>query len=225
MAFRFAYRLPCPAAGAKEHSSSVRLRRAWSGSLEDWMTQDEPGRGCLAVFPAVGGSVGPEHFGPPRACSDGLTYFPSKTEPSGEDLIRPQRSRPPGNWLTLHDGGSLYVPLALATPRRLLVRPSGFERSTYATELGILGHDIYDQLTNKKQPLDESDPRFLRLIQLTLQAGYHVTEEMIEDGLPFGLTDQDINPMLLTMFGADPKSWGAEPVPSPSAPVPTPTSP
>jgi hypothetical protein len=118
------------------------------------------------------------------------------------------------------------VPLALASPRQLLITAKGFERKEYATELGRLGHEIHDEWTNKKSDgLKEDDPRLHRIIQLTIMAGYNVTEEMIEDRYPFTFTDRDINPILHMIFGYDPKPSGAEPEPSPSAPVPTPISP
>ena len=163
-----------------------------------------------------------DELGTPRLCEDGLTYFPSLVKPSPEELIRSERDRQPGEWLSMRSGESLWVTFSLATPRQLLIGTKGMRQGDYATELGILGHALYDQFFSK-DGLAYADPKFLRLIQLTLQAGYHVTEEMIEDNI-FQITDADMGNILHIVFGLDPKVSAADPAPLPSAQDHTPVS-
>lgn len=226
MAFRYGYLLPGAPQNALGSPAAKRLRAAWPRLPDDsrGFQCQASGHQTLMSWPRYdGAAVTLEHFGAPRACEDGLTYLPSLEPATVEDLIRPEKDRPQGGWMASQGGESLWISLALATPRQLLIGTKGFKHGRYATEFGLLAHDLFEVYVGKEGLL-YADPRTLRLMQLTLQAAYHTTEEMIEDDI-FHLSDKDVQPILDLVFGTDPKPLAAEPAPLPSAPAPTPMSP
>lgn len=180
------------------------------------------GDGVLCVFPRLdGAAVRLEEFGTPRDTADGMVFYPSLVEPTTEFLIKPENQRGAGDWVSTYLGESLWVALALAAPRRLLLSASGMQAKQPVSELGKLGHELFDEYFSKTGvPL--TDPRLARLIFLALRDSYYVTEEIMED-LPW-LTDRDIGPITQAIMGASPKPSPAEPASSPSAGPTTPTS-
>lgn len=225
---RFAYWTKEPYALKAPTTIPQRLRDAWPNLPGDgnqrMHAQAHPsGVGTLIVFPAYDGSaVNLADFGEPRETFDGMTYYPSKDEPDTDWLIRPEESRPTGEWVkTFH--GELFVSLALAAPRRLILSASGgYRAGASVSEFGRLGHEIYDDFVSAAG-LQHGDTRLWRFLFLTLRAGYWLTEEIMED-LPW-LTDADVMPILLTALGCNPKPSAAEPAGSPSSAQTTPASP
>jgi hypothetical protein len=151
-----------------------------------------------------------------------MVYLPSREPASLTDLIRPERHRIAGTWVTLYSGESLYVALATATPRELILRASGrIELGKHACEYGLLAHELYEPFTRDGIAYD--DQRLARLLFLCLRQSYSVTEEMVEDQR--WLTGADVSPVLLAIMGIEGKASAAAPVGSASAGQPTPTSP
>ncbi len=204
-------------ASVGDHPRAARLRRAWPNIPDDpecrWMAQSHPVQGTLVVWPrpADGSGIPLEAFGKPREIADGLTYFPSLAPFTMIDVIRPERHRGQGTWCSLYSGESLYVPLALATYRELILGAGGgLKLGGYQNEYGTLGHELFDVFV--KEGIQYSDPRLTRLLFLALQQSYTLTEEMAEDIRWLG--EADINPVLHAIFGIDPKALAAVPATS-----------
>lgn len=207
----------------------ARLRRAWPNLVdapdERWQIQKHPDGGSLLVWPgtANGAGVALASFGEPRPTHDGLVYYPSSEAPTKEDLIRPEQHRLPGTWVNLTSGDALYVALATATPRELVLRATGgIARGKYQNEFGHLAHDLYDPFQSD-DGIAFDDPRLARILQLMLQQSYFVTEEMAED-LPW-LSTADVVPILHCILGVNPKASAAAPAGSASADPSMTTSP
>ena len=225
---RFAYWIKGASVGQIAQNPPARLRAAWpknpSEPLGCWMAHVHPsGDGVLCVFPRLDGAAARlEEFGTPRETADGMVFYPSLVEPTTEFLIKPEIQRGPGEWVSTYLGHSLWVPLALAAPRRLLLTSSGIHPKQPVSELGRIAHEIFDEYFSK-EGLTMTDQRLARLIFLALRDSYYVTEEILED-LPW-LTDRDLSSIFQTIMGASPKPSPAEHVSSPSAGQTTPTSP
>jgi hypothetical protein len=214
---------------AAEHPRFARLRRAWPNLAdspdERWQVQPHPNGGAIVVWPGHQDSSGValETFGTTRETHDGLVYYPSLEAPTKEDLIRPEQHRPTGTWLQLTSGHELFVALAIATPREMVLRAGGgIAFGKYQNEYGILGHELWEPFCGG-QGIDPTDPRLARLLFLSIQQSYYVTEEMVED-LPW-LSSSDIRPMVHAIQGVNPKASAAAPAGSASADPTTQTSP
>lgn len=206
----------------------ARIRAAWPNDPkngdEGWMVQRHPtGVGALLVFPRYdGAAVTLDAFGEPRDTADGMVYYPSKEAPDREWLIRPESSRPAGEWVKIYDG-HLWIPIAFAAPRKLVLCSSGgYREGEPVSEFGQLGHEIFDPFISK-EGVPFTDPRLWRLLFLALRESYWVTEEIVED-IPW-LTTADITPIAMTALGLNPKRFAAELAGSPSSAPTTPASP
>ena len=151
---RFAYWTKEPYSAKGVTTIPQRLRDAWPNLPGDgnqrWMAQGHPsGVGTLIVFPAYdGSSVTLADFGDPRETHDGMTYYPSKDAPDKDWLIRPEDARPLGEWVKIQEG-ELYVSVAMASARRLVLSAAGgYKAGAYVSEFGRLGHDIYDDFVS-----------------------------------------------------------------------------
>lgn len=214
---------------AAEHPSFARLRRGWPNLAdspgERWQVQQHPNGGALVVWPGIqdASTVPLEALGTPRVTHDGLVYYPSRVVPTHEDLIRPEQHRPTGTWIQLTSGQELYVALAVATPREMILRAGGgIAFGKYQNEYGLLGHELWEPFW-APGGINPEDPRLARILFLAIQQSYFVTEESFED-LPW-LSTRDVVPMMHAIQGVNPKASAAAPAGSASAAPTTQTSP
>lgn len=224
MTYRFAYFFPgIVPMQLRDAPVAAFLREAWG--VGQWTDQAQ-GTGTLSVWPKSTSATGVEAFGEPRDIGmGGILYYPSKVKPAMDDLIRPEQLRGTGDWLITIKGEEIFVPLALATPRQVLIGRGGIKTGDYATEFGILGHEVWQEMQNKANPIPQDDPRITKLAQLALRHSYQVTDDMIEDQLPCVLSTIDLDLLFGLVYGLDPKALAAVPAQSPSAQAPTPTAP
>jgi hypothetical protein len=204
-----------------------RLHRAWPNLQDDpsqrWSAQQHPVQGTMVVWPGQHGSgLQLDAFGPPRVTHDGLTYYPSLEKPTPIELMRDENTRLSGTWVSLYGGGELFIALATATPREIILCASGgIKIGRHKAEYGLLAHDLYEPFL--KEGITFEDPRLGRLLFLALQQSYCITEEMIED---LGwICEADISPIIHAIMGIDPKASAVALAGSASQGQSTPTSP
>lgn len=188
-----------------------RLRAAWPKNPAEpqgcWMVHAHPHGGTLCVFPRLDGSpCALEEFDEPVETIDGMVFYPSKEEPTLEFLIKPENMRGAGEWVSTYSGESLWVGIAHATPRRLMLSSSGMTVKDPVSEFGKLGHSLFDEFI-APEGIPGGDPRLARFFFLSLRENYTITEEMAER-LTF-LTDRDIAPIVQVAFGVSPKQLAA----------------
>lgn len=225
---RFAYWIKDLAPSAALSSPRTeRLRRACPNVPDDpeqrWMAYPHAQGGALMVYPARDSAAVPlDAFGPPVDTFDGLVFYPPLDPIVPEDAIKAEQQRGPGNWHGTTKGLSLWIPLAAATPREVIVvAGGGFRYGGFANEFGLLAHELWDAMQADKE-LTFDEPRLWRLLLLAIQRAYALTDELIERCGWF--TSADVGPITFLVFGLSPKALAAAPVGSASVDPATQTS-
>lgn len=183
-------------AEARDHAAFARIAPGGPWQFRDWMHEGQAG-----VIAEWAGSSGMS-YGTPRACADGLVYFPSRLPLRQEDLAK--RNAPAGIDYTTTTGVTLTIPLAAAAPRFL-----GFEDGADAVgeafgEFARLAERFFDRLSTEKKHIPWSDADLRRLILLAIGQCYRVTAEPL--GELRWITTADVEPVLMAMMGSDPKA-------------------
>jgi hypothetical protein len=204
------------AMAARDSATFARLAPAGPWQFREW--SHEGRSGVIAEWAGTAGAVD-ELYGKPRACADGLVYFPSKAPLRQEDLAK--RNAPNGLDYTTTTGVTLTVPLAAAAPRFV-----GFEDNAPALgdpfgDFATVAQDVFDRLTAGS--ILYSDPTLRRLVLLAIGQCYRVTAESL--GELRWITTADVEPILLCVMGTDPKALPDAGGPSPSPAPGSPTSP
>ncbi len=189
-----------------------------SDPADSLMSIGHPQGGRMLVWPRYdGGAVGLDAFAEPRTTDEGWAYYPSKEPFDLMTLIRPEIERPiDGQWITTSKGVELWVAVAILAQRDLILRANRtIDHGGYSGEFGTLGHELYDQYYSKEGITDHA--KLVRLVQLTIQQSYWMTEEMIEDESPRWFQSRDMGLVLYTLMGQDPKGYAVAPAPSASS--------
>jgi hypothetical protein len=205
-----------------------RLRRACPNVPDDpeqrWMAVNHPSGGTLLVYPARDGAAVPlTAFGPAEATFDGLTFYPPLEAIDPLETIKAENARGAGSWYGTTKGLSVWVPLATATPREvILVAGGGMRLGDYANEFGVLAHELWDTMKSTKDGIGYDDARLWRLIMLAVQRAYALTDELVQRCGWF--TTADIAAVTMLVFGLSPKALAAARAGSASADPATQTS-
>ena len=216
------------AQGAREHKAFARIQTAGP-----WGYVPLSYRGKAGVFAAqleVGDMLpmNPEAYGAPRACSDGLIYFPHP-RPLPQELLA-KRAAVRGFDVTLMRGVQLTIPLVDLAPKFVSFTGGPPEAATELEaamvalwarfrEMNAAEADAKANGTpvNPTKIVRLTDPDVLRVIALGIQQNYRVTDESLEDQR--WITTADLQPLLSALEGADPKSDAAGKPTSPSQPA------
>ncbi len=187
-----------------------RLRRACPNVPDDpeqqWMAYPHIAGGTLLVYPALDRAAVPlEAFGPPVDTFDGMVFYPPKDAIEPEAMIKSEQLRGPGNWYATTRGQSIWIPLATATPREvIIVAGGGFRYGGFINEYGLLGHEMFDAMHASENGITFADERLWRLVMLAIQGAYLLTDELVERCNWF--SSRDIAPVAFLIFGLDPKA-------------------
>ncbi len=217
-----AYRHPTISfTAAKGHEAFRRIAKAGP-----WAFAMHPEGGTLAYWKRADGSIAtPADFGEPRACPDGLIYYPAKREISLADLADEKRAASPDCVRVSLVCGEAPILPAYLEPVKILStgKPGGA-----ATPYGAAAWAAYDHCKDQDDAgrgFSLIEPVILRACRYALLSCHpRLTDELWDDlGV---LTDADVEPLLEAVWrGPEKKDPAASgPSPSPSPPVPSPTS-
>lgn len=211
--------------GALTSPRTARLRRACPNVPDDpeqrWMAFEHRQGGSLMVYPGRDGAAVPlEAFGQPVDTFDGMVFYPPRDAITPEDTIKPEDLRGPGGWYATTTGKSLWIPIAAATPRELvIVAGGGYRYGSFVNEFGLLAHELYEAMQSIKGGISFTDQRLWRLLTLAIQGAYALTDELIERCTDW-FSSRDVEPIAFMIFGLSPKALAAARAGSASA-VPT----
>ena len=193
-----------------------------------WNCTTLPDGTTLITLP--GGSNNPDDYGPAQDLSDGVQFLPPAdlawvTEhATWRELQR--EDAPASVDVTLCSGHLVSIGLGLQAPQLLTIQPGRAHAGQHTTDLGRLAWELFDRYNSPDPDIPDelalSETGWLQY--LSIAATYKITPEACN---AFEiLTTGDTLPMLLAIWGADPKACAAadDTSPSPAAalsPIPS----
>jgi hypothetical protein len=153
-----------------------------------------------------GAPSAPDAYGEPRACLDGLIYFPPKDASTLTPAALAKSDARADTTVVLSSGLTISIPLAVRGTRR---RRFGADKSLgeFTEEFTNTAFAFFDRVTSTEDKPLQSDAQLCRLLYLATASRYRHTEESLDDA--GWLTTADDAIIVRAVFGSDPKAGAA----------------